>query len=774
MSAHNETPNVTAADTAADTSPLPAATFTEAVDDSPAASPAKKVTRTDGAEDTSWVLPPNRFNAPWKSPGAQRKTSGAGKGKGRDTGPSGIDTAALASATGTSPQARYVLNILRTPPTHSKRPRRRGRGQSQSPTPAQRVKEIETGHHESDLEDGEIPVGNPSQHETDDESDDLADYIKFPPLVTTGSSKPSIYQAAGTAPAPSTAPAAPSPTPDPDGSRAVAAAEFNARMADTPAQAALPFQAAPLTRETVIHVATTNGDNAASTDSGLTAAAGGQPSEHHTAMSVDDDEAADGDAPEDDAMPDTDTVFNQVTPTGHDFVFDNDVQAAEHEAQTARDAAAAATTTAAKAEQTARDARLARQLYQQQLDADDAKREHLRGQQRQQQQLRGQLQQQQRQREPDQQAMDIADGADIIDTGDVVYPDFAEAAKLPATGRDENPHRAFIPGDVITAEAAAFEVNVTQPIPPETFYRMVASDATIYNGVNPGTVTAIKADMPGHLIASVFLGGKTLNERIGPEGWCKVLRPPAAPTPTVPTNLPPAPKGPTTYQGPTILVIQVRDAPTRTKVSARELYIKSDVAAFSIIAPETTQNSWVAGFLECSDDGDSPTAAEQLRLQAIIYMVTDATFAVTVQRTLPPGVSLKATLLALALSADPVWNARMGAFVLYVKPSTTNTVHWQGIADLVGGQTFRSVYYEYKPHGRKRLLNENRCVLCKHDTHFVVACPCPHTLLYWGPKHQVKDTTDGLLARGRGGGRGGRGAPGGRGGHRGRGGRGRG
>ncbi|KAJ7654154.1 hypothetical protein B0H17DRAFT_1146885 [Mycena rosella] len=384
-------PNITAADTAANTIPFPAATFTEAIDDSPA-SPAKKVTCTDRAEDTSWVLR------------TQRKTSGAGKGKGRDTGPSGINTVALASATGTSPQVQYVLNVLRTPPTHSKRPRRWGCSQSQSPTPAQCIKEIKTGHHESDLEDGEIPEGNPLQHELSDESDDLADYIKFPPLVATGSSKPSIYQAAGTVLAPLTTyadaakgnrcivpnlpvPATPSPTPDPDGSCAVAAAEFNARMADTPAQAALPFQAAPLTRETAAHVATSNGDNAALIDSGSTAAlitdaaVGSQPSEHNTAMSVNDDKAADGDAPEDNAMPDA----NTVAPTGHNFVFNNNVQAAEHEAQAARDAAAAATATAAKAEQTACDARLAHQLYQQQLDANNAKCKHLCRQQRQQQ-----------------------------------------------------------------------------------------------------------------------------------------------------------------------------------------------------------------------------------------------------------------------------------------------------------------------------------------------------------------------------------------------------
>ncbi|KAJ7674237.1 hypothetical protein B0H17DRAFT_1208140 [Mycena rosella] len=213
MSAHNKTPNVTAADTVADTTPLPAATFREAVNNSPAASPAKKVTHTEGAEDTSWVLPPNHFNAPWKSPGAQHKTSGAGTGNRRNTGPSSINTAALTSAMGLSPQVC----------------------QSQSPTLAQCVKEIEMGHHESDLEDGEIPEGNPLQHELDDESDDLTDYIKFPLPRCHGLFK-AIYllghrSIAGTI----DLPAALSPTPDPDSSRTVAAAEFNAKMADMPA-----------------------------------------------------------------------------------------------------------------------------------------------------------------------------------------------------------------------------------------------------------------------------------------------------------------------------------------------------------------------------------------------------------------------------------------------------------------------------------------------------------------------------------------------------------
>ncbi|KAJ7674236.1 hypothetical protein B0H17DRAFT_1208139 [Mycena rosella] len=111
----------------------------------------------------------------------------------------------------------------------------------------------------------------------------------------------------------------------------------------------------------------TNGHNAMSTDSGSTAtpttntAAGGQPSEHNTAMYVDNDEAAGGNAPEDDAMPDADIKFNHVAPTGQYFVFDNDVQAAKHKAQMARDAPAATTATTAKAEQTARDAWLVHQ-----------------------------------------------------------------------------------------------------------------------------------------------------------------------------------------------------------------------------------------------------------------------------------------------------------------------------------------------------------------------------------------------------------------------------
>ncbi|KAJ7674235.1 hypothetical protein B0H17DRAFT_1140672 [Mycena rosella] len=358
------------------------------------------------------------------------------------------------------------------------------------------------------------------------------------------------------------------------------------------------------------------------------------------------------------------------------------------------------------------------QPYQQQLDADkNAKCEYLRRQQRQ-------------VRAPVQAATTTAAAEGPAPTaaatpmgagpvGDGHY--FAEAAKLPATGREENPHHVFIPNNVITAEAIAFEVNVTQPIPPEMFHHLVASNAMICNGVNPGTVSTIKADIPGHLIASVFLGGKMLEKRIvdlpkwlqetldrkGPEGWCKVLCPPAAPMPTVPASLSPTPKIPMTYQGPTILVIQVRDTSACAKLLTRELYIKSDVAAFSIIAPETTQNLWVASILECSNDGDSTIVAEQLRLQAITYMVTNAMFAVTIQCTLPPSISLKATLFALALSADPIWNAQMGAFVLYVKPSTINIVHWQGITDLVSRQTFRSAYYEYKPHSHKHLFNEN-------------------------------------------------------------------
>ncbi|KAJ7691197.1 hypothetical protein B0H17DRAFT_1201296 [Mycena rosella] len=317
------------------------------------------------------------------------------------------------------------------------------------------------------------------------------------------------------------------------------------------ALAALPVQAAPLTRETAAHITMTNGNNAMLTKSGSTAApiadtaVGGQPSKHNMAISIENDEAA---------------GFNHVTPMGHNFMFDKDVQAAEYEAQAARDATAPPPLLLQ---------RPSRPPAMRGLHASCTSSSWT---------PMTRPSQQQRQWELDQHMMDIIDGTDNIDTGDIIYPDFAEAAKL---------------------RGAMFKVNATQPIPLETFYCLVASDATIYNSVNPGTITAIKADMPGHLIASVA------------------------------ANLPPTPKGPTTYQGPTILVIQVRNTSTRIKVSVRELYIESDVTAFSIIVLET-QNLWVAGFLECSNDGDSPITAKQLRIQAISYMLTNTMFAIII------------------------------------------------------------------------------------------------------------------------------------------------
>ncbi|KAJ7678713.1 hypothetical protein B0H17DRAFT_1139265 [Mycena rosella] len=634
-----------------------------------------------------------------------RKISGSGRAVAASPGRLAADV--FRAESGSPTRQHLILGAIQGTSPSSTHGRRQRRGQSESPTPARSLAGglLETGHHETDievsyLEEGEVRDAIADHQDSNPEATattttaplSYADATKAKPstavaaapnIPTTDTAAPSQEpppDARGTAAASAIA-----PTLDPNGTRAADARTFDAALEAL----TLPANNAPL-------ATTTNGmtQSTAAVNIGIKnhgAQAG------HIVMSIDNKDTGMTNPPaqtaaKHDAMSDVEegpapnpepAAFERMQvegEDGHPFIWNNPTQEAKHADTLAWDAAAAAGHAAALArvaDAAAAAATAATAATAAARRADDAR-------------LAAKLAQQ---RHVMERATHAAQQQQVAVSGNT---DLDKAAQAPTSDAHLNPHLHLIPADERNAEDNTWSVNTTQPS-PGAWERLVISDPVIYNNVNPEIIAAIKRDPRHHLLAVTFLGSKVHNSRIadltdqlhkcikdeGPAGWCK-----------------------------------------------------NNVAAFNIIAPESTMNTRVAGLFTNADNEDTPKARTELWRCAIKYIRSDATLGVTLQRVLPTGASLMQTIL-----------------------------------DLVGAQHFVSPYYEFKPFGPRRQPLENRCVLCKWDTHFVAACPFTKDELGWGPKARISNTTEGPLAgRGHGGARGGRGS--GRGGGRGGSGRG--
>ncbi|KAJ7769316.1 hypothetical protein B0H16DRAFT_253691 [Mycena metata] len=106
---------------------------------------------------------------------------------------------------------------------------------------------------------------------------------------------------------------------------------------------------------------------------------------------------------------------------------------------------------------------------------------------------------------------------------------------------------------------------------------------------------------------------------------------------------------------------------------------------------------------------------------------------------------------------------------VYMKPITDNPADHERIARIFRTHSFNMGPLSFTPKAYSDEAPE--CVICTSGDHFAYLCPFSRLTAFWGPKKQLSKYTEGILARGRGRGRGfargafARGGPRGRGAH---------
>ncbi|KAJ7902700.1 hypothetical protein B0H14DRAFT_2555203 [Mycena olivaceomarginata] len=240
------------------------------------------------------------------------------------------------------------------------------------------------------------------------------------------------------------------------------------------------------------------------------------------------------------------------------------------------------------------------------------------------------------------------------------------------------------------------------------------------------------------------------------------------------------------YDGPITLLIHVLAPLDRARLLRQHTGPANGTFAWTFLGPEQLQLSWAALIVKSSVGGGTEGAKLALRGSVSEFIWKNAKIGRLIEQYTAhlDQSPLDQRRLNLSKSIECRWDDSMKAFVVYIKPCTTNAAHWLEITNALSDEELCSGYYIFTPMKSKTPFPGPRCVTCKHDTHFEFGCAVIRDSLWWGPKGQIRDIKDGPLAtasglgRGRNATRGGRGGgnSGGRGGNRGRGscGRGRG
>ncbi|KAJ7784839.1 hypothetical protein DFH07DRAFT_947906 [Mycena maculata] len=353
------------------------------------------------------------------------------------------------------------------------------------------------------------------------------------------------------------------------------------------------------------------------------------------------------------------------------------------------------------------------------------------------------------------------------------------AAAVP-THRDENPHRkvpAVVQDDPMGPEDLG-KVSLTA-MNTGNYDELVCNATNAMQNLQPVILKEITDNPARHAFLMPFNGGKTLftgipdfSKRATDLLVSVVGNGNATVIPIGPDdpNLRTTAGVPGGYAGPLLMGIEFLDAGSRTKALAYRILAAADrTVAFWVIPTDHFRVTWTAGIWKVSIGEGSEAGRRALRHLIMELLRDDA----TLRRYLNQATAafdrrpLDDRARHLALTADPVWNPLMQAFVLFLKPCTTNDIMWKKITDYIAGKTFAKGYYFFKPILDAHAAPGPRCVLCKNDTHFASGCPFPADPEWWGPPGQINTLTEGPLAskkksegtdRGRGrGGRGGNG-----------------
>ncbi|KAJ7289804.1 hypothetical protein C8J57DRAFT_1459623 [Mycena rebaudengoi] len=379
-------------------------------------------------------------------------------------------------------------------------------------------------------------------------------------------------------------------------------------------------------------------------------------------------------------------------------------------------------------------------------------------------------------------AMDVDgvdDGEDTLPPG---FPRLMQLAVEAPTYRDANPH-------VKAPAIAGHQPTKYQPNEGE-FPRAIIALYRYLENANPDLIKSILANPQDYVFLPVINGGPVafgnlpdlkeqildtvLDEASGNE--IKVFSLGRQDT-AYGRNANATGETRTTYAPPFAWAAKVSPA-AKARLLTVSTYAKNEEVAFHVAPADPSLFPWVGGFWAVDDGADSEENRQILRAALAKAIIQKAAIRLVIDRASAPydPRPLDTRILELVRSIDPRWNPLMKAWTVFMHPCTPDARSWDTIVDAVCGLQFTRELTTFKPLLDPKKINLGpRCVLCKLECHLIQGCPFIKSgMTWWGAKDQIKHTTTGALARGRGAQRGGRGRQT-RGGYRGgRGGRGRG
>ncbi|KAJ7696254.1 hypothetical protein B0H17DRAFT_1198170 [Mycena rosella] len=708
-------------------------------------SPNKKIVRISATDDAPSHLPDLRFNRERGSPD-QRKISGSGEPRAPGPGrlPADIFSAEVASPT----RKTLILGALKdTPPGPSRRQFLRGR--SESPTPASRsARDLDTGHHETDVDASDLEEGKirETRAATPTSGTSKAAPLSYADAART--TKHATMDMTSLLPAPKAA--ADVATPDPNGTRAGDTTLTIVTMAPpNNAVTQATEAAAGVAHPANIAEAGHDGQSTMSVDEEAeTAQPSHQPSmvDHQDADAMSDVKETHAPDPNMEAIARMQiAAATAPADAGHNYIFDNPRQAAEHAASIAREKAA----TAAKMAQEAQDVLLAAELHEQQVRRAEKIRR-----------IATNIPHPPQARLPTTSTTVIQDADGNITIDGVLFPNLDIAAAAPPTHADLNPHR-LIPAESADPEGPedAWRVNETQPN-EGNWPHLVIPAAHAYDNVHETQLAKILEDPRRHLLTVPFVGGRRLTELI-PElpAMCldaiKGCGPPSSFTviPATAADLTYTKYAgmPSVYAGPIILIIVCHNERACENVRRKEVHAKDQVAAFSIIGPEDVEESWTSTILVPSFAGGEPETRTECRKSIMKFIWYDTLLGTIIQRGLAPArPSQKHALPSPSLPTPDGANTRKHT------PSSSNhapPTTITGRRSSIASTRKPSLLATIPSRQSTRWPMSPSDPAASYDTHPAWACPFIKDPLWWGPRDQLSNITEGRLACG--GGRGG-------------------
>ncbi|KAJ7711279.1 hypothetical protein B0H16DRAFT_1480463 [Mycena metata] len=370
--------------------------------------------------------------------------------------------------------------------------------------------------------------------------------------------------------------------------------------------------------------------------------------------------------------------------------------------------------------------------------------------QQQQQQAQQQQQQQQQQRPPSR------------------VPTDEEWMKMLAWGRNDNPHRGYVPAQdappLLADGTPLFQRNAGQ------FNRAVFTTAHVFENIDDEFTNAILPAREKYLALVMFNRGQRaviVSKNAIPD---LVRRLSTIVDPAKIHILRPQPKVVQTgnwnaekYMAPGIFFMRSDDPAVIAQVAAHQtLAMHRDLAVHAVrIDPSVV--SWVMGLWRPVSCTISPLVLLQHARVAfgkkfITNAPTVTALGQATQGTLTGTAAERALRVAKSVDAQWVVHATDPLIIIYMQPPTTDQAAWEHIKVTMRGAILAHETFAFTPLSDDPHIPPH-CVICKYDTHIAYLCPftkgeydadaAPGDVAaheWWGPPDQISKLTEGVLS----------------------------